>query len=244
MIRGKRLSFILFALVLAGSVVLFPGCAHQSTTTTRASLFEPDISAFLREDVAQPPPKGAILFIGSSIFRRWTHLREQMDPLPVFNRAFGGSRTDDVLRYMDKIVFPYEPRIIVYYCGSNDINAGEKPTAIYERIRLFFERAREKLPAIQMYFVSINRAPQKRDRWDIVDSTNALVKEYCVQGKGLGFIDVNPVLFDKDKQPRMDLYLSDQLHLKDQAYEEFTKVIKPVIERSWLPEMNSHKERN
>lgn len=234
MIKKRYLSFVVATVVLAGNAVLYAGCAHQGMAPGRESQFEPDIAAFLREDAVQPPPKGAILFIGSSIFRRWVHLKEQMAPLPVFNRAFGGSRTDDVLRYMEEIVFAYEPRIIVYYCGSNDINAGEKPGGIYERIRLFFEQAGERLPKTQMYFVSINRAPQKRDRWDIVDSTNALVRDYCSQRKNLGFIDVNPVLFDGDNSPRMDLYMSDQLHLKDQAYEKFTAVIKPVIEKSWL----------
>src|SRR5262245_12141591 len=92
--------------------------------------FAADIQAFLDQDRTQPPPKDAILFIGSSIFRQWTNVREHMAPLPVFNRAFGGSRTWEVLHYMDRIVLPYRPRIIVYYTGSNDVNAGEPAAAI------------------------------------------------------------------------------------------------------------------
>ena len=37
---------------------------------------------------------GKILFVGSSIFRLWESVRTDMAPLPVFNHAFGGSRTD------------------------------------------------------------------------------------------------------------------------------------------------------
>ena len=156
-----------------------------------------------------------------------------MAPLPVFNRAFGGSRTAEVLYYMDKIVFPYEPRIVVYYCGSNDINAGERPAAIAGRFKEFSRRLNERLPAAFLYVVSINRAPQKMNRWDVVDSTNALIEEYCLATRNRGFIDVNPVLFDKEGKPRFELYREDQLHFKDQAYEEFTTVIKPILENRW-----------
>jgi hypothetical protein len=49
----------------------------------------------------------------------------------------------------------------------------------------------------------------------------------------MGFIDVNPALFDKEGRPRLDLYSDDKLHFKDPAYIEFTRTIRPVIERSW-----------
>ena len=39
--------------------------------------------------------KGTILFVGSSIFHRWTQLTAQMAPLPVENIAFDGAVTDD-----------------------------------------------------------------------------------------------------------------------------------------------------
>ena len=88
----------------------FPLWAFQEVSPIR---FQPAIDAFLEEDKVNPPPRQAILFIGSSIFRQWESMKEQMAPLPVFNRAFGGSGTGEILFYMDKIVLPYEPTIIV-----------------------------------------------------------------------------------------------------------------------------------
>jgi lysophospholipase L1-like esterase len=134
---------------------------------------------------------------------------------------------------MNRVVLPYEPRIIVYYCGSNDVNAGEKAEPIYTRFREFVERVHELLPATRVFYVSINRAPQKRDRWDIVDAANALVRDYCATDGRLRFIDVNPVLFDAEGNPRLDLYLPDQLHFREPAYDEFTGVVKPVVAESW-----------
>lgn len=232
----KRIQCLIVLLValLASCTTVQVKNAQEITASAPTIRFAPEIEAFLKEDRINPPPQQAILFIGSSIFREWTHLKEQMDPLPVFNRAFGGSWTADILQHMDKVVLPYQPRIIVYYCGSNDINGSEKPVPIFLRVKQFCERVQVKLPDTRIYYVSINRAPQKKDRWDIVDSTNALVREFCSTGKNLGFIDVNPLLFDKENRPRMELYRSDQLHLTDRAYEEFAAVIKPIIERSWM----------
>ena len=109
----------------------------QGAPAGQEMLFADQIDAFLTQDRTAPPPQDAILFIGSSIFRQWTNVKEQMAPLPVFNRAFGGSRTWEVLHYMDKIVLPYRPRIIVYYTGSNDVNAGEPAAAIDGRTKAF-----------------------------------------------------------------------------------------------------------
>ncbi len=152
-----------------------------------------------------------------------------MSPLPVFNRAFGGSRTGDILYYMDKVVLPYAPKIIVYYCGSNDVNAGATAEEIAGRFRQFVERVKAKLPETRVFFVSINRAPQKRNRWDVVDAANTQVREFCARDRRLGYIDVNPALFDKAGNPRTDLYVPDGLHFLDPAYVEFTRIIRPVI---------------
>lgn len=191
------------------------------------------IDAILAADRTSPPPARAILFIGSSIFRQWTTVAEDMAPLPVFNRAFGGSRTGDILDHMDRIVLPYAPRLIVYYCGSNDINAGIAPAKIAGNFREFVERVHRTLPDTRVLYVAINRAPQKRKDWDKVDDANRQIEEYCRRNKRLGFIDVNPALFDSHGEPRMELYKDDQLHFHAPAYREFTRIIRPVVESTW-----------
>jgi lysophospholipase L1-like esterase len=194
--------------------------------------FADQIKAMLDGDRAAPPPQNAILFIGSSIFRQWAGLKEQMAPLPVFNRAFGGSRTWEVLHYLDQIVLPYRPRIIVYYTGSNDVNAGQPAQAIVARTMEFMTRAHAALPAARIYYVAINRSPDKRDKWDVVDAVNAQMKAAASSTSYLRYIDLNPVLF-KHGEPRMELYRPDGLHFHPPAYEEFTGIIKPVLTQAW-----------
>lgn len=225
------------------SLILFISClplllAQQAPQ--QKIRFGDQVEAYEKADKTNPPPDGGILFIGSSIFRRWEKLTEQMAPLPVFNRAIGGSQTHEILYYMDRLVFPYKPRMIAYYCGSNDINAKVTPRQIAGNFKEFVSRVHEKLPSTKIYFVSINRAPEKMDKWPDVDEANRLVKELCATDKKLRYIDVNPVLFDKAGEPRYELYLADKLHFKDPAYLEFTSVIKPILTKEWN-ELKSHK---
>jgi lysophospholipase L1-like esterase len=202
-------------------------------TALAAPRFADQIAKLVDEDRRNPPAEGSILFIGSSIFRLWTTLAEQMAPLPVYNRAFGGSRTHEMLEQFDTLVLPHKPRIIVYYCGSNDVSGGEPADAIIGRVTQFVERVERALPGTQVFFVSINKAPEKRDRWDVVDKVNAEIFRYGQKGHRLHYIDVNPALFDAQGNARTELYVADMLHFKPPAYEAFTTIIEPVLARAW-----------
>jgi lysophospholipase L1-like esterase len=218
----------------------------EDAARARWEQYEPSFRAFEDEDRKNPPSKGGILFVGSSIFRQWTTVAEQMKPLPVLNRAFGGSRTPDQLARFDQLVPRYAPKVIVYYCGSNDLKAGavpESPTAIFVRFREFAERAQKTLPGVRIVFVSATRSPDRVPRWEQVDHYNALARAYCESRPGHMFVDINPLLVDSEGHPRLDLYKTDRLHFHPPAYERFTAVIKPVLERIWM-EVGSAAGRN
>lgn len=134
---------------------------------------------------------------------------------------------------MDRVVLPYEPAMIVYYCGSNDVNAKIPAETIAERYFQFVERVHAKLPGTKIFYVSINRAPQKKDFWHVVDAANAMVEKRSKTDARLAYIDVNPALFDKNGAPRVELYQKDMLHFLPPAYVEFTAIIRPVIEKAW-----------
>jgi len=176
--------------------------------------------------------KGTILFVGSSIFHRWTQLTPQMAPLPVTNIAFDGAVTDDWNRLIESRVIPLRPKVIAYYCGSNDVDAGDSAVRIVARIRQFVDRVTKALPETEIVFVSVNKAPEKRDRWDVVEDINRQMQKLAERNPRVRFVDVNPVLVSADGTPRAELFMNDQLHLRAPAYEEFAKILKPVLEKA------------
>jgi lysophospholipase L1-like esterase len=190
---------------------------------------------FVAEDSIRVPQKRGIVFVGSSIFRFWTHLTEQMAPLPILNRAIAGMETQDMLNSIDRLALAYKPRIVVYYCGSNDISTGDTAGPIIERTKRFVQILQEKSPGTCFYYTAIQKAPEKQDRWNVVDAVNAEMKRFSAEAKNVGFIDLNPVLFDIQGRLRGELFLPDCLHFRPDgpAYPEFARIVKPVLTKAW-----------
>jgi len=195
--------------------------------------YENEIRLLQRLNDSEPLPHNAIVFTGSSILRFWSTLSRDMAPLPVINRSFGGARTWEVLHFFDRIILPCRPAIIAYYCGSNDIECGEKPAPIAARFQEFGEQVLRELPLSRIFFVSINLAPQKRARWDAIKAVNRLVANLCADSPAFGYIDVNAALLDAYAQPRTNFYQEDGLHLRPAAYQALSDIIKPVLLEAW-----------
>ena len=194
---------------------------------------------------AGSPQHGGIVFIGSSIFQFWTHLTEQMAPLPVLNRAIAGTVTQDMLNRIGQLVLPYQPRIVVYYCGSNDISTGEDADPIVERTKQFIRVLHEKSPNTFFFYTSIQKAPEKRARWEVVEAVNRQMERYSREAVNVGYIDLNTVLFDSRNKVRENLFLPDGLHFRPDstAYLEFSQIVKPILTKAWkdgigLPKSN------
>ena len=176
--------------------------------------------------------KGPVVFVGSSIFHRWTALESQMAPLPIANIAFDGAQTDDWNRLIESRVVALKPKVVAYYCGSNDVDAGDSAARIVARIRTFMDRVLVALPDTRIVFVSVNRAPEKQDRWDVVDDINRQIQKYAEKNPRVRYVDVNPALANPDGSPRMEFFMNDHLHLRPPAYVEFAKILKPVLEKA------------
>ena len=153
-------------------------------------------SRLLNAQAVGTPENQGIVFVGSSIFRFWTRLTEHMAPLPVLNRAIAGTVTQDMLNGMEPWVLRYHPRIVVYYCGSNDVSSGEDEESIVERTQRFVRILHQKLPNTFFYYTAIQKAPEKRARWNRVDAVNREMERFCRATEHTAFIDLNPVLFD------------------------------------------------
>src|SRR4029450_11374400 len=125
--RRHCLGLLLPCLLLLGA--LFQ--VRAAETVNGPAKWENDIRAFETADKTNPPPKHAILFIGSSSIRLWKTLQQDFSERKVINRGFGGAEIADSVHFVDRIVFPYEPKMVVMYAGGNDINAGKSPEQVF-----------------------------------------------------------------------------------------------------------------
>ena len=181
------------------------------------------------------PAPGGVLLVGSSNFRKWTNAVTDLAPLPVTNRAFGGSQTSHQLMFFDQVVPPCRPGLVVWYCGSNDIKGKKDATSILERTVEWISRVKQMDSAAAVLLVSVIRAPQKhRDgQVAVVDAVNRGYEEIARSKEGVFYVDVNPALQSPTGESRVELYVSDGLHLNGEGYRQMTTLLKPAIEKHW-----------
>jgi len=181
------------------------------------------------------PQSGGVLLVGSSNFRKWTNAVSDLAPLPVTNRAFGGSQTSHQLMFFDQVVPPCRPGLVVWYCGSNDIKGKKDAASILGRTEEWISRVKQMDSAAAVLLVSVIRAPQKhRDaQIDVVDAVNRGYEEIARTKEGVFYVDVNPALQSPTGESRAELYVEDGLHLNVEGYRQMTTLLRPAIEKLW-----------
>lgn len=204
--------------------------ASAATTKPAANRFENEIAAYERADRQSPPPKDAVLFMGSSTFRMWgKDVAEDFAPMVTINRGFGGSTFDDVLFYMQRMVIRYRPKAIVVYCGDNDIALGDSPQRVAENFRTFVDRARKGLGDVRIYYVSIKPSPSRWRLWPAMREANSLIREYAGRSRGLTFIDTATPMLKADGTPDRSLFRDDMLHMNRKGYEMWAPIMKKAM---------------
>lgn len=194
--------------------------------------WEGTIRKFEAHDRVQPPPTDVIVFTGSSSITFWSTLEQDMAPLPVINRGFGGSRLNDVVVYAPRIVVAYRPRAVVLFAGTNDL-AGPKPKTaqeVFDGYRAFVQVVHAALPATPIYYISITPAPSRRKYWPIVQAANRLIRACTETDTRLHYIDLTGAILGPDGQPDRSLFRIDRLHPNQKGYAVWTANIKPILQ--------------
>ena len=197
--------------------------------------FRNEIVAFADKDRVTPPPACPVLFVGSSSIRMWTSLTEDMAPLPVINRGFGGSKISEVNSYFDRIVTPYRPRAIVFYAGENNLDANEAPAAVAEQFRRFMDLKRSRLGQTPVFYISAKPSKLRFKQFAQQTELNNSVRALASSASDLTYIDVvSPMLVNG--QPR-DIYVQDGLHMSPAGYAIWTGIVRDALQRKGIDRM-------
>lgn len=191
--------------------------------------YQDEIDQFRKQDSISAPPKKAVLFVGSSSFRMWKDVQSAFPETKVINRGFGGSTLEDVINHMDKVIFPYQAKQIVIYCGENDIASGETPQTVLERFDKLFTAIRERQPRVPIVFVSMKPSPSREKFRDAFIQGNSLIREYLAGKKNTVYVDVFTRMLDDTGKPKSDIFLKDDLHMNEKGYAIWTEALKPVL---------------
>jgi len=214
--------------ILACCVAL-TGIVTAGESAPKSNFWEKSICAFEEQDKKQPPPQNAVLFLGSSSIRIWD-LDKWFPELDTINRGFGGSQFADATLYADRIVIPCHPKTIVIYDGDNDIAAGKTPKKVSADFDELIATLRRGLPDVRIVMLSIKPSTARWEKFPKMQEVNAYMKEAAAKDPHMTYVDVGTCLCDGDGKPRADLLRRDGLHLNDEGYKAWTKILRPILE--------------
>jgi lysophospholipase L1-like esterase len=192
-------------------------------------IWEKDMAAFAASDRTNPPPRGAVLFIGSSTIRMWKTLATDFPGTPVINRGFGGSEVVDSTHFADRIVFPYAPKMIFFRAGVNDIWGGKSPETVFADFKAFVEKVHSPLPETEIVFLAINPTPAHWAKHDQEQALNTMVKDYANQTPHLKYIETLDMTLGADGKPRLDFFIADHFHLNAAGYNLLAERVRPLM---------------
>lgn len=192
--------------------------------------WEKEIAAFEATDRKRFPRPGGIVFVGSSTIRIWKSLDKDFPGYNTLNRGFGGSQLPDSTHFAPRILLPYQPRQIVLFAGTNDINAKRTPRQVAQDFSDFVVTVRQLLPRTRLSFIELTSSPSRWAQRDAVVETNRVIQRLC-QRNGVDFIPVREKLFGPTGEPRPELFITDKLHLNADGYKILAEAVRPFLSR-------------
>jgi lysophospholipase L1-like esterase len=190
-----------------------------------------EVQKFKTADSAAFPASNQILLIGSSSFTLWKDVQTYFPDRKILNRAFGGSTLADVIRYRYDVIFPYQPKQIVIYCGENDFASSDTVTVelVMQRFTTLFNFIRAKYKNVPVAYVSMKPSPSRVHLLDKYKEANQKIKSFLATKPNTKFVDVYNAMLNEQGEPMPDIFLKDNLHMNAKGYAIWKTKLEKVL---------------
>ena len=208
------------------STVEIKKAALYLNTWSKEDFYQEAIDEFLNQDITNPPPQGSILFTGSSSIRFWESLEEDMKPFVTLNRGFGGAHIAHVNYHFEDVVKNYNPKGIVFFCGTNDIAALKGPEETINDLKKFLNQVKLNLPGVPVFIIGIKPTMAREYLRDEEIEYNEAVSDISKEDSLITYINIWDAMLTENGQPNSDLFVEDNLHINAKGYEIWTKIVR------------------
>lgn len=94
--------------------------AVTPTMSEEPLVWTQEIVDFEHDAAQHAYPDNSVVFVGRSSMRLWTFCKEDMAPIPVIKRGFGGATLGGVDYYVERLVNAYKSAAVEVFIGTND----------------------------------------------------------------------------------------------------------------------------
>ena len=216
---------------LVMSVLLVSAAPPQTgpEEKTEGSDIAARVAAYGNMDRLFKPPKGAILFAGSSTIEAWTSLATDFPFHAVLNRGIRSSTYRDLMTYEDRLIMKYRPSKLVLYSGDNDMASGATPSQIRDDARKVIDYFHGRYPEVDVFVLSIKPSPARAALLSVEREANAMLRKMAADSARVIFVDVATALLDPQGTPRGELFRADRLHMNAHGYAIWTSILTPYL---------------
>ena len=192
--------------------------------------FRGAIDAFQAAEAESVPARGAVVATGSSSMRGWHgRIADDLAPLTIIPRGFGGSNMHDVRHFLNELVLRHEPRAVLLYEGDNDVAAGLAPEQILAEFDAIDAAIAERLPETRIYILAVKPSIA---RWGALAHHGR--HERPVQGRAdndprLTYIDIATPMLGEDGKPLAEIFIADMLHMNGLGYDIWRDAVRGVL---------------
>lgn len=174
-----------------------------------------------------------VLFLGSSSFRLWDSIDEDLAPVKVVKRAYGGARFRDLAIYTPELIAGLRFSKAVIFI-ANDITGKENedtdPETTSKLARLVIAQLRSEHPEVPVHLVAVTPTPVRYKHWPRIQVTNLMLRKIAETTPGVFYIPTAYAFLDRDGHPRAELFKEDRLHLNSIGYQIWAKILLGAFE--------------
>lgn len=194
------------------------------------SRYDSDIVTILMRLQRLGLPADPIAFYGSSSFRMWSTLAEDLDTLSIVNLGFGGGTFLSAVHYMDQLLVPLKPRRAFLYFGENDIASdGQTAETTHRHFQALIDHISAGLPDARIFVLAIKPSPARWIYREEFERFNCLTQKWCEKEATVTFLDANRNLLGENGLPMFRYYQPDLVHLNAAGYAIWAPALKVAL---------------
>lgn len=182
----------------------------------------------LSENNATGGSDSDILCLGSSSFRLWESINQNMTPYKMLRRAYGGAKYCDLAVFTPKLIDGLQYRAVLIFVG-NDITGSDSDKTPGEIVRLatvVIASIRTQKPNVPIFLIEITPTPSRFKVWPRIQEANQALEALAKGQSNTFFIKTATSYLTANGEPRSELFLKDKLHQNQQGYELWSSLIK------------------
>ncbi len=172
-----------------------------------------------------------VLCLGSSSFRLWDTIADDMRPYKVVRRAYGGAKYCDLAIHAPKLVEGLRFRAAMIFIG-NDITGKEKdktPEEIVRLAKIVMATVRKQRPDAPIFLIAVTPSPSRFTQWPKIKVANESLEKLAKSQANTFFVTTQSKYLNEQGEPIPELFVKDMLHQNKDGYAIWASILKDAL---------------